>query len=942
MHFIFIALHETIRELSLPLSLFTDLLSAFKQDVVKRRYANFAEVLDYCRRSANPVGRLVLLLHGKREEELHLLADHICTGLQLANFWQDVGVDLEKDRIYLPEDDRKEYGVVEDVLCARLVNDNYRKLIAFQVARTQGIFDQGAPLTKKLRGLLRLEIRLTWLGGATILRKIEALNYDTLNHRPTVGKADMALLFLKGPDFMSETVAVPAETMPDLPGSEAITQSAKSNLALSFAALPKAERDAMSIFYAFCRVVDDVADSTELPMEEKQRQLGEWRKEIHRAYMGTPLTPLGREMAQIIRTYLIPPTPLEEILNGMEMDMSILRYPTFAQLDQYCYRVASAVGLVSIDIFGCRHAQTRDYAVALGMAFQLTNILRDVKKDASFGRIYLPLDELAAFDVTEADILEGRWSENRENMRQLFRFQHHRARHYYAKAYRLMVPSDRPKLLAAEIMRENYEELLNKIERRDFDVMTDPVRLSKFMKYFYLPTRAKRRERRAPARPPKPKKVVVLGAGYAGLAAATELILRGHDVTLIEGRALLGGRAHSFVDSKSGLVLDNGQHILMGCYHETLRLLRQLGVMDRLYSPPRLEVPFVSEKGRSLMAATAPDPLHLLSALIGYSELTATDKMAAVGLAIRLRLGKEPLASETVETWMRRWKQTPNIIRALWEPLCIAALNEPVATGSAKLFATVIRRSFLAGAADSTILLSRVGLSELFAPEVKRLLEMCRSTLRLQTPVTSLHFEGTALREIKLGDGSSLRPEAVVSALPWHVLRGLLPGESKLARACGEIHDAPIVSLHLWLDRPVLREPFVGLLDSPVHWVFDRDHIHGANPAGQEGHVITAVVSGARDLVDKTGPELEELTLRELARFLPEAVGVRVLHRMVYKARSATFAATPETEPLRPEATTDWSNFWLAGDWTNTGLPATIEGAIVSGVRAARAVDEAD
>jgi squalene-associated FAD-dependent desaturase len=642
-------------------------------------------------------------------------------------------------------------------------------------------------------------------------------------------------------------------------------------------------------------------------------------------------------MAQIIRTYLIAPTPLEEILNGMEMDMSILRYPTFALLEQYCYRVASAVGLVSIDIFGCRHPRTRDYAVALGMAFQLTNILRDVKKDASFGRIYLPLDEMAAFGVTESEIMEGRFS---EKMRQLFRFQHHRARHYYAKAHRLMVPDDRPKLLAAEIMREVYEELLNKIERSNFDVMTSPVKVGKLAK-LWLPLRAKAREKRAPARPPAPKKVVVLGAGYAGLAAATELILRGHDVTLVEGRALLGGRAHSFVDTKSGLVLDNGQHILMGCYHETLGLLRRLGVTDRLYSPPRLAVPFVSEKGRSELAATAPDPLHLLSALLGYGELSTADKLAAVGLAIRLRLGQQPHAHESVEAWMRRWKQTPNIIRALWEPLCIAALNEPVATGSAHLFATVIRRSFLAGAADSTILLSRVGLSELFAPEVRRLLEMCRGTLRLQTPVTGLRFEGTTLREIKLGDGSVLQPEAVISALPWHVLRGLLPGESKLARACGQIQDAPIVSLHLWLDRPVLREPFVGLLDSPVHWVFSRDHIHGANPAGQEGHVITAVVSGARDLVDKTGPELEELTLKELGRFLPEARDVRVIHRMVYKARSATFAATPETEPLRPEATTEWSNFWLAGDWTNTGLPATIEGAIVSGARAARAVDDA-
>ena len=197
LHFIFTALHETIRELDLPINLFTDLLSAFKQDVVKRRYADFSEVLDYCRRSANPIGRLVLLLHSVRDENLHLLSDQICTGLQLANFWQDVGVDLEKDRMYLPKDDRESYGVSEESLFARRADSNYRKLIEFQVKRTQEIFDRGAPLTKKLHGLLRLEIRLTWLGGTKILRKIETLNFDTLNHRPTLGKGDMAALFFQ-------------------------------------------------------------------------------------------------------------------------------------------------------------------------------------------------------------------------------------------------------------------------------------------------------------------------------------------------------------------------------------------------------------------------------------------------------------------------------------------------------------------------------------------------------------------------------------------------------------------------------------------------------------------------------------------------------------------------------------------------------------------------
>jgi squalene synthase HpnC len=190
----FIAVQQTIRELGLPVSLFTDLLSAFKQDVVKRRYANFTEVLDYCRRSANPVGRLVLLLHGHRDPQQLLWSDHICTALQLANFWQDVSVDLRKDRIYLPLDDRERFRVSEDDLFNCRVTPGFLRLMRFQVDRAQSLFDQGAPLPATLPGLLRLEIRLTWLSGASILRKIEDLNYDTLTTRPKVGKSEFITL----------------------------------------------------------------------------------------------------------------------------------------------------------------------------------------------------------------------------------------------------------------------------------------------------------------------------------------------------------------------------------------------------------------------------------------------------------------------------------------------------------------------------------------------------------------------------------------------------------------------------------------------------------------------------------------------------------------------------------------------------------------------------
>jgi squalene synthase HpnC len=181
---IFLPVRDTIEKFDLPPQLFHDLLSAFKQDSVKTRYADRAEVLDYCTRSANPIGRLVLLLHRYREPELHQLSDHICTALQLANFWQDVSVDLGKDRIYLPQDELAKFEVTEAELFDGKVSDRFLKLMKFQVEETQKLFDRGKSLPAHLHGRLRWEIRLTWLGGATVLRKIRAQGYDSLSKRP--------------------------------------------------------------------------------------------------------------------------------------------------------------------------------------------------------------------------------------------------------------------------------------------------------------------------------------------------------------------------------------------------------------------------------------------------------------------------------------------------------------------------------------------------------------------------------------------------------------------------------------------------------------------------------------------------------------------------------------------------------------------------------------
>ncbi len=196
-HPIFIALAETVRELDLPIKLFTDLLSAFKQDVVKRRYANFDEALDYCTRSANPVGRLILLLFGYRDEKLMELSDHICTALQLANFWQDVSVDIRKDRIYLPQDEMAGFGVTVEDIRENRFSERFASLLKFQVDRTRELFNQGRPLPEMVSGRLKYELRLTWFGGTRILKLIEELGYDTLNHRPVISSFDKLVLLAK-------------------------------------------------------------------------------------------------------------------------------------------------------------------------------------------------------------------------------------------------------------------------------------------------------------------------------------------------------------------------------------------------------------------------------------------------------------------------------------------------------------------------------------------------------------------------------------------------------------------------------------------------------------------------------------------------------------------------------------------------------------------------
>ncbi len=250
--------------------------------------------------------------------------------------------------------------------------------------------------------------------------------------------------------------------------SRALTRKSASNLALAFVLLPREKRDAMSALYAFCRAVDDVADEDSVPVEKRREQLAAWRGDIRRACENkNPQFILNQEFQPVIQQFQLPFSLLDELIKGCEMDLDAQRYADYESLELYCYRVASVVGLLSIEIFGYQNPACHDYAVYLGKALQLTNILRDVKNDAARGRIYLPQSELAKFNVSEAEILDAKYS---ERYFALAKSVAGRAREFFQLARNTLPAEDRQAMVAAELMGSVYWQLFKKLETNRFDV----------------------------------------------------------------------------------------------------------------------------------------------------------------------------------------------------------------------------------------------------------------------------------------------------------------------------------------------------------------------------------------------------------------------------------------------------------------------------------------
>jgi squalene-associated FAD-dependent desaturase len=446
--------------------------------------------------------------------------------------------------------------------------------------------------------------------------------------------------------------------------------------------------------------------------------------------------------------------------------------------------------------------------------------------------------------------------------------------------------------------------------------------------------------------------VVVIGAGFAGLSAAVRLAAAGRSVVVVEQAPRLGGRATSFTDRESGERVDNGQHAIFGCYRETYRFLREIGAAGLVPLQSRFTLTMADADAR-IATLTCPDwpaPWHLLAGLMRWRAIGLGDRAGALRLARILlqvrRAGARAVADQvppdqTVQDWLTAHGQSPALCEWLWNPLAIAALNQLPASAAARPFVRVLAELFAPDRTAAAIGLPTVALEDLVGPPSVAFLRARRGNVLLKSQgVVELDAAG-AVRGV-WADDRLIETSAAVSSVPWHAIDRIFrdgpPAPmAEIVRQAIALPSSPIVTVNLWFDEPIADAaavPFVGLVGSPMHWVFYKASILG----GGAEHVAV-VASGADQLLRQGNDALTALAVEHMARALPGLRSRRVRRSVVVREPRATFSLAPGLPP-RPQTVTPVRGLFLAGDWTDTGLPGTIEGAVQSGHVAADRVLE--
>lgn len=427
------------------------------------------------------------------------------------------------------------------------------------------------------------------------------------------------------------------------------------------------------------------------------------------------------------------------------------------------------------------------------------------------------------------------------------------------------------------------------------------------------------------------KSVIVIGGGVAGLSAATLLAKKGYRVTLIEQRNRLGGRAFSFEDPTTAETIDNGQHVLMGCYAYTLRWLDMLGQLHHLDADRRISIPF-AEPQKKLYPLTIPDlpmPFHLIAGIFQFKNLSILERFSLLkaGLSLPFRRIDKTFS---VDEWLSTLGQSENTKKYFWGPVCLAVMNTTPANASAKLFTDALKLMFLGKRDHSRIIVPKTGLSELFAEPAEKTILLNGGRIMLNSTVKHVNVEQNWVNGVKVKDHGTIHADYYLSAVPPGTFIKMIDAETidKYFKEKLSYRTSPIVSVYLWLKGPVadrlFEGPFIGCINTHIQWVFKKSD-----------HLLKVTISDGAEIVDWEREKILDTVVDEMKRLFSAFDVSSVAHHQIVKERTATFNPGPGSENLRPSAITPIGNLFLAGDWTDTGLPSTIESAVKSGFAAA-------
>ncbi|WP_246523538.1 hydroxysqualene dehydroxylase HpnE [Gemmata palustris] len=428
---------------------------------------------------------------------------------------------------------------------------------------------------------------------------------------------------------------------------------------------------------------------------------------------------------------------------------------------------------------------------------------------------------------------------------------------------------------------------------------------------------------------------VVVGGGLAGLAAAVGLAGQGVRVTVLESRGRLGGRAGSFTDPTTGQMVDACQHVSMGCCTNLAHFLRTAGVDHLLAPQPKLYFVTPDRRTSVFKADPWPAPFHLGRALMGAHYLTPLDKLR-VGYGLVRMLAEHPDADPPLLPWLKAHRQNARTIERFWAIVLTSALNETVDRVGLKYARKVFRDGFVRHRDGFTVHVPTVPLGRLYGDELRAWLSAHNVEVRENAGVKRLAMGEKGLRGVELRDGSTLSADWYVLAVPFDRVIDVLP-EELVAREpyfanVKNLTASPITSVHLWFDRPVMKLPHAVLIDCLGQWVFDRGEVAPGE------FYLQVVVSAARDLKGLGRDEIQRRIVDELARVFPPVGLAKLLRAKVVTEHTATFSAVPGIDQWRPVQASPVANLAVAGDWTATGWPATMEGAVRSGYLAAEAI----